>query len=494
MKFRSQKLFWLIFAIIAFISFWVTFAPRQIGGKVSYIIIRGSSMEPAYHQGDLVLLRERQTYLINDIAAYRHPDIGLVIHRLVNDDGTHFTFKGDNNTWLDDYSPTQDEIIGKEWLYFSGVGKIVEFLQTPWGLLILIGVILMLLVDWFPKKNRETKQPQTVHRLPAALQTLETIFILAGVSLALLSFTRPTTVDAVNKQAFQHVGIFSYSAPAPEGIYDQPRVETGAPIFNAVTCNLQIGFQYNLMSTLPIKQVNGTYTLRAFLKDDIGWTRTILKQEGLFASTAFETSTPLDICAARDMLASIVEQTGARRPRYALVIQMDIHAQGMLADQSFDDTYSPQMYFTMTDNELYLEKGMVDSLQQAGYVTSSSQVENLFSLLGLTLPVSLLRTLALALAALGLMMIVVRTLILPRFIKKEDVVEARAESISFLVQSLPNVQSDQVIEILHLDNLLEISHQLNMPLLEYRGGSETILFVRTADSLYRHTSQEDTHE
>lgn len=494
MKFRSRKFFLLLLAIIAFISFWVAFAPRQIGGKVSYVIIRGSSMEPTYHQGDLVLLRQRQTYLINDIAAYRHPDMGLVIHRIMNEDGTHFIFKGDNNTWLDDYSPTQDEIIGKEWLYFSGVGKVVEFLQTPWGLLLLIGGILMLLVDWFPKKNRETKQPQTVHRLPAALQTLETVFILAGVALALLSFTRPTTVDVVNKQAFQHVSAFSYSAPAPEGIYDQPRVETGAPIFNAVTCNLQIGFQYNLMSTLPIEQVNGTYTLRAFLKDDFGWSRTILTQEGMFDSTAFETSAPLDICAARAMLASIAEQTGARRPRYALVIQTDVHAQGMLAGQSFDDTYSPQMYLTMTDNELYLEKGMVDSLQQEGYVTASSQAENLFSLLGLTLPVSLLRTLALALAALGLTMIAVRTLILPRFIKKEDVVEARAETISIPVQSLPKVKSNQVIEILHLDNLLEISHQLNMPILEYRGGSETILFVRTSDSLFRHTSQEETHE
>src|SRR5689334_11825341 len=80
---------------------WVLFAPTQLAGQTSYVIINGNSMEPLYHRGDLVILRQTDQPEIGDIFAYRYPDIGSVIHRIIDIEGNRFVFKGDHNASVD---------------------------------------------------------------------------------------------------------------------------------------------------------------------------------------------------------------------------------------------------------------------------------------------------------------------------------------------------------------------------------------------------------
>ncbi len=82
---------------------WVLFAPAQIGGRASYVIVNGNSMEPVYHRGDLVVVSTAQRYGIGDIITYRHPDIGQIIHRIVeeeNDDGRFVTKETTTRGWI----------------------------------------------------------------------------------------------------------------------------------------------------------------------------------------------------------------------------------------------------------------------------------------------------------------------------------------------------------------------------------------------------------
>ena len=39
-------------------AIWIAFAPAQLGGQVSYVLVNGTSMEPGFHTGDLVLVRQ----------------------------------------------------------------------------------------------------------------------------------------------------------------------------------------------------------------------------------------------------------------------------------------------------------------------------------------------------------------------------------------------------------------------------------------------------
>ena len=46
------------FVTVLLVIFWLVFAPTSLGGRAAYVIVSGISMEPLYHRGDLVVLRQ----------------------------------------------------------------------------------------------------------------------------------------------------------------------------------------------------------------------------------------------------------------------------------------------------------------------------------------------------------------------------------------------------------------------------------------------------
>jgi len=92
--------------------------PRSVGGKTSYSIVSGHSMNPTYHTGDLVVLRAQQTYRVGQIVVYRvpagEPASGqYVVHRIVGGSNvTGFVTKGDNNPSIDIWTPHTIDIQG----------------------------------------------------------------------------------------------------------------------------------------------------------------------------------------------------------------------------------------------------------------------------------------------------------------------------------------------------------------------------------------------
>src|SRR5919204_2585396 len=77
---------------------WFFLAPPGLGGRTSYAVVYGTSMEPHFHRGDLVVLRRRPAYRVGEIVGYRSLKLRReVLHRIVAARGGRFTFKGDNN-------------------------------------------------------------------------------------------------------------------------------------------------------------------------------------------------------------------------------------------------------------------------------------------------------------------------------------------------------------------------------------------------------------
>jgi signal peptidase len=119
---------------------WVAFAPTQLGGQASYVIVNGNSMEPGFHRGDLAIVRRASSYQVGDIVTYRHPDIGPVVHRIIGRDGQKYVFKGDHNSFIDGYEPSESELIGKLWIHIPGLGSWLAPLKTPFSLSLLSAV------------------------------------------------------------------------------------------------------------------------------------------------------------------------------------------------------------------------------------------------------------------------------------------------------------------------------------------------------------------
>jgi len=125
-------------AAIGLAAAWaLTLRPPSLGGPATYIVVRGDSMLPDYHSGDLVVLHAASAYGAGDVVGYRVPDgeIGaghVVLHRIVAGDGAEgFTMEGDNNPAPDPWLPHDGDVAGKLWLLVPGVGRVIELAHQP---------------------------------------------------------------------------------------------------------------------------------------------------------------------------------------------------------------------------------------------------------------------------------------------------------------------------------------------------------------------------
>ena len=134
MRGRNSPLsaFFAAVGLVLTVTLWIVLAPTEFGGQATYVIINGNSMQPGLHEGDLVILRQADSFVVGDIATYRSPDVGTVIHRIIDRRGEQYIFQGDNNAWVDSYQPTQADLIGKYWFY-SNSAKVAMDQSTHSG-------------------------------------------------------------------------------------------------------------------------------------------------------------------------------------------------------------------------------------------------------------------------------------------------------------------------------------------------------------------------
>jgi len=114
-------------ALLALLS-WELIAPVQLGGRVSYVNVRGVSMEPTLRTGDLLVMRQQDRYDVGRIVAFRS-DMGgaVIVHRIVDVVDDRHLLKGDNNSFIDRFTPTTDEIIGAEVFTIAGGERLAAF-------------------------------------------------------------------------------------------------------------------------------------------------------------------------------------------------------------------------------------------------------------------------------------------------------------------------------------------------------------------------------
>ena len=196
----------MILSLMAFA--WIILAPAQFGGQSAYVMVAGASMEPTLHRGDLVVVRETQTYEVGDVVTYRHPTIGPIIHRIIDRSGERFVFKGDNNEWINSYEPVGDELIGKEWLHIPGAASLLLKLRMPAGLALLslataFIVMITLRQNALSASEGALKESRTVletKRVEAWSGNLDgVIFALGALALGafllgLFAFIKPMTI------------------------------------------------------------------------------------------------------------------------------------------------------------------------------------------------------------------------------------------------------------------------------------------------------------
>jgi len=407
---------------VAVTAAWVLLAPSSFGGQTSYVIVAGASMEPALHQGDLVLARRAPSYEIDQIVTYHHPQVGPVIHRIIGRQGTHYTLQGDNNSWIDSYAPTGDEIVGQAWLVVRRAGALLMTLRTPSGLAVLsllFGAVLVLTVgrNTVEKKTDEpAAPPETGRQSRPARPSDGAIFTLAilavgSLLLALAAFTQPTTETVPSEARFQHTGQFAYGAGAPATVYSGSSLETGDPVYDSLVPSFVVDFDYQFAS-VDAAEVEGTVALTLEVSEPNGWRRSLLLQpETPFIGSQAHAQGIVDMVTIRRMISLLEGATSLDRDAYRVDVIAEVDLDGQVAGHAYQGSFEPRLPFALDDFQLYLRRGELPDGAESdptttvteGFLAYPSTEPATLSILGAQLPVTTARAVSIfgLLLALG---------------------------------------------------------------------------------------------
>ena len=373
----------LALAILA----WVIFLPVRYGGWVAYIIIDGTSMEPGFHPGDLVVLREGRDYRVGDAVAYFTPDLdSYAFHRIVAEDRGRFTLQGDNNDWVDAYAPAYDEIVGKEWFHLPGVGKAAQKFVIPIKLMLVAGLGSVIGVVQ-KKKVRSQGRRKPGRLIPLFLERMlqenlgikieEMMMILGTLALVsfilgVFAFMNPVWRTVSREISYEQQGEFSYSGEAPAGVYESNVIRSGDPLFLQLVCQVQAGFQYRFVGERA-EGLSGKYTLYAQINTPSGWKRKIILQpEQPFLGNTYQAHTDLDVCQFDRLIEEVYRSTGISESRYWLDIVSETSISGRLQGKDFQADFSPKLTFMSDRLHLWLEEG--DPADRPMFVSASGSI------------------------------------------------------------------------------------------------------------------------
>ena len=162
MSFTVAKLTVATLAVGLLALGWWWFAPTSLGGKDTYVVVSGPSMEPLLTTGDLVVLRQASRYQAGEIAGYRTPQLAApIVHRIIAARGGRFSFRGVNNAFVDPSHPTSREILGRMVANLGTTGRLLRILQQPviGGLLLgATGVVASVPVRRHRRRQREQRR------------------------------------------------------------------------------------------------------------------------------------------------------------------------------------------------------------------------------------------------------------------------------------------------------------------------------------------------
>ncbi len=496
----------LILVLIA--ALWFTFAPVQFGGQASYVLIAGASMEPSLHYGDLIIGHEERTYNVGDVVTYRHPTIGPVIHRIIEREGDTYTFKGDNNDWIDSYEPKSSELIGKSWIHIPGAANIILKLRSSLGIVLLscaIGFMVLLtfsrnslISEKQPKKDNQTvtERSRSLYfsgYLEGMLFALFAI-LLGAILLGVFAFSAPLTQSVPADIPYEHRGTFSYNAVGSPSIYDQGKIEPGEAIFHALTHEFDLTLDYQF-STPETKDLTGNYQISLEVSEPNGWRRQIeLSPDTEFQGESFSTEATVNLGYILTLIDRLKTNTSLNRQVFNVDIIADVNVQGNLGDLTFEDTFTPSLKFQLDETQFYLAGSSpfgegIDPLSpvQSGFLPRQQQVPATLNILGLKPTVQTARWIAGV--TLGISLLGIAAILYP-FLRASmqspsEKIRIQFREVLLDIRELPVKAASEDIEVDRFEDLAKLAEKTGSMILHYVKANQHTYLLQEGDITYR---------
>jgi len=496
----------LILVLMA--ALWLTFAPVQFGGQASYIMIAGASMEPRLHYGDLVVAREEITYEVGDVVTYRHPKIGPVIHRIIERTGDTYTFKGDNNDWIDSYEPTSSELSGKSWIYIPGAANIILKLRSSVGIILLSFTIGIMVLITFSRKSlfgedQHKKDEKMVTERSRSLNFsgyMEgTLFalgavLLGAILLGVFAFSNHLTQSVPADIPYEHLGTFSYEAVGSPNVYDDGEVNTGDAIFHSLISEFDLAFKYQL-STPETNNFTGNYQILLEVSEPNGWRRQIeLHPSTEFQGESFTTEATINLRYVLSLVDQMKTNTDFTQQVFNVDIVSEVNIQGNLGDQAFEDTFVPRISFQLDDYQLFLtrsnpfEEG-IDPLVpvQTGFLPRQQQIPATLNILGLKPTVQTARWIAGV--ALGVSLLGIAAVLYP-FLRASmknpsEKIRIQFDKILLDIQTLPKKVASKAIDVDRFEDLAKLAEKKGSMIFHHVEANKHTYLLQDGEITYR---------
>lgn len=141
--------------------------PMPFGYGASVVL--SGSMEPALSAGDLIIVREEESYAVGDEIVFRDGK-SFTVHRLQSIDGDTFVTRGDAND-TDDAPIRAADVKGKVIKRLKGAGDLVSAVRSPIGIVITLGLAVALFEA--PYLLRERKKREQLDAIRAEIEQLK---------------------------------------------------------------------------------------------------------------------------------------------------------------------------------------------------------------------------------------------------------------------------------------------------------------------------------
>ncbi len=480
----------------ACVTVWLLFAPAQFGGGVTYVTTHGNSMEPDLNAGDLVLIRGADSYQPGDAVAYNSAEIKtLVLHRIQSIQDGEYTFKGDNNSWLDPDHPTQEDLVGRMWFKIPQGGAWLQRITTA-PMLAAFAFVLLILGGSVRVETRRggkrsrRRRPQMPQESGVSLRLSAwwaaqsalvrgVVWVFgglaaAGLLLSMIAWTRPVSTLGGGGTASENKMDFDYSAPVkPSPAYQTPQAEAPDPIFRTLANNVDVQFSY----TGP----PGSVAVVAKLSTSGGWNWTVpVMEPTTFTGETYKGSVNLDLDALYARAQSGASATGIP----ASVVNVDI----VPAVTSSQGKFEPALKMTLNPLALSLAGG-ADTLSvtsSAGAGATAVTTPNKIGLLGLGIDVGFARVLSLVLLLLGLLVLGVLAIFTskPQSVGESEAIELRYRDLLLPVNPMPD-PIGTVVSVADIADLAKLARQYGLLIMHGTVDGAESFVVQDGSVAYR---------
>lgn len=124
-------------------------------------VVLSGSMEPVLSKGDLIIVKEKESYKVGDVVVFQSGK-SLIVHRIIKIDDKKVITQGDANNVADPEFDTQF-IKGKEVFRIPYIGVLVDIIKTPTGtIVILIFAFWMVEYSFRKQKNEDSKKQEEI--------------------------------------------------------------------------------------------------------------------------------------------------------------------------------------------------------------------------------------------------------------------------------------------------------------------------------------------